>query len=195
MGMVNRPSKATTGNAVEVLIEGFLDDPFYVWVTPDQTARVALLSSLFSLEVGAAAAHGLLWSDERGVVVLVPPHRQLLDDDQAAEARELVRNAFQRPHQLMEAYKRRLHDANPDVDEAWYLQYLAVPASKRSQGQGSSLMCDVLAEIAGAPLWLHTGRASTVAFYSKFGLAIAAVTSCEPTGPSVYTLWRGPADQ
>src|ERR1700739_569649 len=163
--MLNRASSATAGHAVKILIDGFVDDPFYLWVSADPRIRFALLRSLFTLEVDASAARGMVWTDDRGVVVLVPPHRRLLDDDQAAEARELIRNAFQRPRHLLEDYKSRLHESSPNVADAWYLQYIAVPAGKRSRGHGSSLMRDVVAEIAGAPLWLHTGRPRTVPFY------------------------------
>jgi len=190
--MENPGDRAMTGNAVDILVDGFVDDPFFVWTTPDKAARCTLLDALFSLAVDAATARGFLQLDERRVVVIVPPHQKLYDSDQAAAAEALLRNAFQRPLPLLDDYQRRLRSAGPDADDAWYLQYLAVPAVNRSQGQGSSLMCEILAEIGDAPLWLHTARPATLAFYAKFGLKIAAVTPCEPAGPSVYTLLRSP---
>lgn len=187
---LNSASSDTTRDAVEILCDGFLDDPFYMWVAPDPAMRITLLKSLFTLEVDAAATRGMLWKDDRGVVVLIPPDRQLLNEDQAAEARQLIQKAFQGPAHLLADYKQRLRDDSPDAWNAWYLQYIAVAAEKREQGHGSSLMRDITAEIAGAPLWLHTGRARTVPFYARFGLATVAVTACEQMGPYIYTLWR-----
>jgi hypothetical protein len=177
-------------DAIRILVEAFLDDPYYVWVSPQHGTRLSLLRSLFTLEVEAAASRGLLLSDDRGVVVLVPPHRRLLDDDQEAKARNLIRDASPHLSRVIDDYERRLLAATPEDSEAWYLQYLAVPAGKRSRGNGSSLMYDVGVETAAASLWLHTGRPRTVPFYARFGLTVTAITLCEPHGPSVHTLWR-----
>ncbi|MGN9844346.1 hypothetical protein ACTMTI_40100 [Nonomuraea sp. H19] len=178
------------GEAVEILVEGFLDDPFFLWTTPDERTRRALLEATFSLAVKAADAQGFLLLDERGVVILLPPGRRLYDEEEAARAQELTLRAFQRPTVLLKDYRRRLQAADVDDTAAWYLQYLAVPAAKRSQGCGSSLMRDILCHAAGSPLWLHTGRPANLQFYARFGLDVVATIPCEPEGPYVYTLMR-----
>ncbi|MDP9845408.1 hypothetical protein [Streptosporangium lutulentum] len=170
-----------------------MDDPFFVWATPDETARRGVLRAMFSLAVEAAAARGFLWMDERGVVVLLPPGRKLYGEEQAAKIQAITRNAFQSPLVLLDDYKRRLHAGDPGGTDSWYLQYLTVPAAGRSRGAGGSLMKDiVLARLDGAPLWLHTGRRTNLSFYAKFELQTIATTWCEPGGPYVHTLRRSP---
>jgi hypothetical protein len=179
---------------VEILVEGFMDDPFYVWTTPGETARRALLESMFEVAVDAADEQGFLQLDERGVAILVPPGRELYDGKKAAQQQELIRKAFHRSSTLLDDYRLRLRSADPEPAGCWYLAYLAVPASKRCRGSGTSIMKDILAQTAGTPMRLHTGRPSVLGFYEKFGLKVIAVTPCELDGPLVYTLEGRPGE-
>ena len=170
-----------------------MDDPFFAWTTPDETARRALLEAMFSLAVKAGDAQGFLRLDDRGVSVLIPPGRQLYDAEESAIEQGLLRKAFHRSGAILDDYRRRLRSSNPDATGYWYLHYLAVPTAKRRRGLGSSMMTDILTQTAGAPLWLHTGRPSNLGFYAGFGLKIIAITPCEPGGPYVYTLRKLPS--
>ena len=171
-----------------------MDDPFFVWTTPDETARGALLESMFEVAVDAADEQGFLQLDERGVAILVPPGRELYDGKKAAQQQELIRKAFHRSSTLLDDYRLRLRSADPEPAGCWYLAYLAVPASKRCRGSGTSIMKDILAQTAGTPMRLHTGRPSVLRFYEKFGLKVIAVTPCELDGPLVYTLEGRPGE-
>lgn len=188
--MLTPASDIRDGDELAVLKKGFLDDPFYVWVAPDASARCELLTTLFTLELGAAARQGFLYSDIRGVVVLVPPYRELLDADESEEATRLVADALQRPPDVLDDYHRRLDEASADITGAWFLRFIAVPTGQRSQGNGASLMDDIVDEIDGTALWLHTGRQRTLRFYARWGLVEVGVTLCEPAGPAIYTLLR-----
>ena len=184
-----RPGRSRA-TAVDVLVEGFLDDPFFVWTTPDADARLTLLDAVFALAVSAAAQRRMLTCDERGVLVLVPPGQRLYDDAEAARARGILRDAFAHPPGLLADYDRRVHHAAPRLQDAWYLQYLAVPASLRGHGRGRALMGEALARAGGGPMWLHTGRPSTLGFYARFGFGVHAEVPCTPAGPTVYILTR-----
>lgn len=188
--MLTPASNIEDGDELSVLKEGFLDDPFYVWVAPDMSERYELLTRLFTLELGAAARRGFLFSDVRGVVLLVPPHHQLLDANESAEAARLVAHALQRPAGVLDDYHRRLEQTSAHISEAWFLRFLTVPAKERSQGNGTSLMNDIVDVADGTALWLHTGRPRTLHFFARWGLLKVGVTACEPAGPSIYTLLR-----
>jgi hypothetical protein len=190
--MRDKKSPGKRSEAVEILVEGFMDDPFFVWTTPDETARRVMLGSMFGLAVDAADEQGFLRLDERGVFILVPPGRELYDAQRGAQQQELIRKAFHRSSILLDDYRRRLRSADPEPADCWYLAYLAVPAGKRRRGSGSSMMKDILARTAGTPVRLHTGRPSNLSFYAKFGLKVIAITPCESDGPRVYTLEGSP---
>jgi hypothetical protein len=174
--------------ASELIVEGFMDDPFYLWIASDEAARRTLLTTISGLAVDAALAQGFLTLDERGLIVLLPPGRALYSSEVSAKENDLISSAFEQPRALLDDYRRRIRVAYPQDAQAWYLRYLVVSAARRSQGLGGAMMADILARVGEAPLLLHTGRPENVGFYEKYGMKVVATTSCEAQGPHIYTL-------
>lgn len=76
-----------------------------------------------------------------------------------------------------------------------YLSHVGVTPDRQSEGLGSALMRDGLADAdrAGDACWLETSRATNAAYYERFGFSTVADEEAPDGGPHIWFMRRDPA--
>jgi ribosomal protein S18 acetylase RimI-like enzyme len=195
-----RKARGADRDAVSrVLTAAFLDDPVFVWIEPDRTAREAVLPTAFAGFVDAFARHdathvapseGLavtgaaLWSPA-GVAPVDPADEAALEASMTGFADE----SMMRLGICLELFA----GAHPH-EPAWFLQFLGVDPTHQGQGVGSVLLRQVLdgADRAGEAAYLEATTQRNRALYERHGFRQTGEIVL-PDGPTVYPMWRDPA--
>jgi len=183
-----RLAPAQRPHATETLTQAFRHDPMYLYICPDEAARMAVTRRLWDAMIRLILIYGEVWTtaEVSGVACWLAPGHTTIG------LRHMLRTGFALPRALMGfrpnalrraigvfGYTERLHQrAMPGPH--WYLMALGVAPASQGQGIGSSLIQPVLAQAdaAGLPCYLETETARNVAFYQKHGFE--ALTAEKP---------------
>jgi ribosomal protein S18 acetylase RimI-like enzyme len=176
-----RLQEAQIETAGLMLGRAFWDDPFSIYLLPDEEQRARALSFLFT----AATRYGNLFGEVYatappldGAAVWIPPGSAGMSPERARAAKmdelaAVLGDAAMARFEALLGHMRDLHQR--DVPPAhWYLMVLGVEPERQRQGIGSSLIRPVLAraDAAGTPCYLETTRESNLAFYRKHGFEV-----------------------
>jgi ribosomal protein S18 acetylase RimI-like enzyme len=187
--------------AVAVLQRAFMPDPIFSHFFPVPAQRAAVFTSFFDMLVNTHMRFGHVYGAERGGVLVGaavwrPPdagdpteQEQALEEAAVAKVRAIDAAACEA---LMAGFAG-LERGHP-VDPHWYLFFVGIEPSCQGQRVGEHLLAPVLraADAAGAPCYLETPFARTLAFYRRLGFDIRSVGHPFEGAPTLWTMLRSP---
>lgn len=175
-----RPDQVTA--AARTLTHAFQDDPFMVYLEPNNGKRAAFLEWFFVHGIGYGVRWGQVYctDDASGVAVWLTPGNETMTMPRILRAgywalpfRLGLRGAsrFSKFVSLTDGLHRRSVQG-----PHWYLMALGTAPDQQGKGIGSSLVAvgTEKADAAGLPCYLETATDADVAFYSKRGFEVAA---------------------
>jgi ribosomal protein S18 acetylase RimI-like enzyme len=184
-----------------VLARAFYDDPFTIYVTPDDAKRRRVLPWYYS----AATRYGHLFGEvyttadrTEGVAIWLPPDKAIVTTIRLVRVGLLAT-----PLRLGLAAFRRLISAMNHLEQLhkravppqhWYLVYLGVDPPRQGQGIGSALMRPILAraDAEGLPCYVETAQPKSVPLYQRHGFEIVVAGDLLKGGPHLWTMKREP---
>jgi ribosomal protein S18 acetylase RimI-like enzyme len=198
---VTQLARNQVGEAGQVLARAFHEDPFWVWLLPDESRR----SRVVPWAMGVAARFGHRYGDvhatagkvQGAAIWFVPGKfplslvRQMLSGWILAPLK-LGRADFGR---FMSAVNHLEHLHKRDAPPRhWYLRLLGVDPPRQGQGLGSGLIRPVLARADAEPLpcYLETVTARNVPFYQRLGFEVVVEGVLPKGGPHFWTMKREP---
>jgi len=189
------------GEAGQVLGRAFQDDPFWMWLLPDESRR----SRVVPWAMGVAARFGHRYGDVHatagkveGAAIWFAPGKFPL-----SLVRQMLSGWILAPLKLGPAdfgrfmsgvnHLEHLHkrDAPP---RHWYLWLLGVDPPRQGQGVGGGLIQPVLAraDAEGALCYLETVTTRNVPFYQRHGFEVVVEGDQPRDGPHFWTMKREP---
>jgi len=188
--MVN---EADTAALVELLAQAFYDDPFAVWIEPDDDRRLDSLRSQFGALCEVVFARRRVIDTVPGPkaqAVWAPPGSWELTDEEGpnvgARLAEALGDSIERVGGALEEIGAR-HPSQPH----WYLELLATDPALRGHGLGGGLLqagcARVDADGVGAYLW--TANERNVGLYQRHGFEVSW-TDRVMGGPQLWGMWR-----
>lgn len=193
---ITRASRERMPALAAVLAGAFVDDPIIRWPLPDDVDDLEdRVRSMFTWAYEDLADLGMVWETAggAGVAVWVPPggSEMLLASDRAVRARlaTLTIDDGARYGVMWDWIGSHLPD-----EPHWFLDAIAVEASRRSEGIGSALIRWGLdhATADGVPAFLETGSRRTVGYYERFGFRVVDQGEPAADGPHVWFMQRDP---
>jgi GNAT superfamily N-acetyltransferase len=165
--------------AVSLLTSAFLDRPFYAYLAPDKSERLAFLASNFRFRLERSLKTSeidLAFRGRRiaGIAVWVPPADTPPPEDHADHAmEEMLRDFSPGLKKRFTAFLDILAAARDQVmaGPCWALAPIAVLPEAQGTGIASALIRKKLAEIDAAPrpCFLATQDTANVEIYARYG--------------------------
>jgi GNAT superfamily N-acetyltransferase len=191
---VRRAGAADLPAVAAVLSRAFYDDPIFRWIFPDDEQRAASLPAFFAVFAEPFAPHDAVFTAAggRGAALWLPPGRELVAEEQAAEfgRRVLDASGTQADASRMQAALELL-DANHPHEPCWFLNFVGVDPSLQGRGVGSTLLRVVLdrADREGTPAFLDATSAENRRLYERHGFVGTRELSVDGS-PPFYSMWR-----
>ncbi len=189
------------GEAGQVLARAFHDDPFEMWILPDDSKRAPVLAWASEVWVRYCCKYGQVYTTAgkvEGVAAWLPPGKF-----PASRVRLMVMGMVLAPLKLGFAgfsrfmssanYMEQLHERDVPPRH-WYLPTLGVDPPRQGQGVGSALIQPALAlaDASGLPCYLETQRERNVLFYQRHGFEVVVEGDLPRDGPHFWTMKRQP---
>ncbi|HVB52028.1 MAG TPA: GNAT family N-acetyltransferase [Acidimicrobiales bacterium] len=195
-------SKAELTSAAQVASRAFYDDPFFLFLLPNDRLRERGLTIFFRANLahlGEGARVVTVRSDDHaihGVAGWLPTgcYPQSIPT-QIAQVPGTLRALYRRPRALLDGNKylaqvARTHPKEPH----WYLYLLVADPSMQRSGVGTTLMEHGLAHAdeEGVGSYLETQKEDNLAYYQRFGYELRDTLRPVKEGPPLFTMWRRP---
>lgn len=192
--------RTTLDEIAVVATEAFADDPFFVFLMPEERMRRRALRIFFRASVKASRSssvvHGARDSSGRlvGVAVFVRPGGWPLPlPAQLGQLGSGLSAMILRPRALLDGsrYLFAIESVHPK-DEMWYLELLAVDPSVQRGGIGGAMQMLVYpqADREGQDSYLETQKEDNLVYYRRFGYEIEKELRPVKHGPPLWTLRR-----
>lgn len=189
---IRSASVADARTLVDILVEAFVDDPFFRAIWPGADAYREGAGEWFSMDLRQLRSHGRSWltADGLGFTCWV-------DGDDVAEPAEYVelqavidRTAGPWAARAMEVLAST-EAAVPAVAHRTCV-YVAVRPGAQGRGVGRALMEARLAEAdrLAMPVHLVTSNPRTLPFYERLGFRITTTVRPDPGLPPFWSMWR-----
>jgi GNAT superfamily N-acetyltransferase len=189
------------GEASHVLARAFHEDPFEMWILPDDSKRARALAWFSEVWVRYCWKYGEVYTTAdkvEGVAAWLPPGKF-----PASRVRLALMGMVLTPLKLgLAGFSRFMSSANfmeqlheRDVPpHHWYLPTLGVDPPRQGQGVGSALIQPALAlaDASGLPCYLETQRERNVPFYQRHGFEVVVEDDIPKGGPRFWTMKREP---
>ncbi|MEA1952289.1 MAG: GNAT family N-acetyltransferase [Planctomycetota bacterium] len=186
--------RSRLGDAAELLVDAFYDDPMAAYMVPDESKRRGKLRQMMRrfLSYGMLYGHVETTEDFQGLAAWIPPEYvkfnfwRMLRSGMIVVPWILGRAAAKRFSQAM-AEGDRLH-AKHAPGQHWYLFILAVGPHTQRSGVGTALIQHGLARIdrQGLPCYLETTSQKNVEYYPRHGFDMVEETS---VGNGLLNVW------
>lgn len=187
-----------TENAIEILIDGFMDNPVLGWIFRDERTRGEGIRGYVEVFVSAYADRCVLDIDEsgEGAALWAEPGTPQLAGEHAAALVELIRRFNGERTNLILA---TIGVIQPPADAHWYLNVIAAKRGARSRGIGARLFEPFLAraEREEVGIYLESSNPRNLSFYQRYGFENYGDAIFLPdVGPVLQPMWRPrPADR
>ena len=176
-----------------LLARSFYDDPFAVWIEPDDDRRLANLEEQFLTffeEVFVPRRQiDVLGGDEPfAQAVWAPPGTYDLTPEEGervgARLAGVLGDEMGRVGQALDEVEGRRPPG-----EYWYLEFLGVDPDLQRQGHGGRLLASGLERVDG-PAYLWTAKERNLPFYEAHGFEVTWSETIPGDGPPVWGMWR-----
>jgi GNAT superfamily N-acetyltransferase len=193
-----RPSqKADVQESSRVLARAFYDDPIFMWMLPDATARTKRMPWAFSaitrrhfLRRGAPEV--AVRDQVIGGATLWDPPGQW----KSTRLEQLLLMPgflwiFRGRVSVMQEVQATMEKHHPE-EPAWYLMVIGSDPSVRGAGFGQALMHSRLdrCDQEHAPAYLEASKAELVPYYTRFGFEVTGEIELPNGGPKMWPMWR-----
>jgi GNAT superfamily N-acetyltransferase len=168
--LVRRATPAETDELVNILTEGFAQDPFLVWIyeTPDQYRRLAPDFFQWMTERTMAIGQAYVAGDGKGALLGQPSSTVDTSDEEDKQIHQQLRAIGSECAGRLLAFIDAAHEHHPMEKPHWYFTFLAVRPEHQNQGLGGALLRDALAE-TGLPGYLEATWQRNRALYERLG--------------------------
>jgi GNAT superfamily N-acetyltransferase len=179
---------------VETMRAAFADDPLYVWLQPEATARPRLLRDVSEFVLAQGFAHGEVHATDArdGVAVWTGPGVDLVADEDAERYLDLLgahvgEDRMEAVVAGMEAVERHA----PGVPHRT-LHSVCVHPRAQGRGVGTALVRPVLERCDAERLaaYLDSSCERNLPFYGRLGFEVVAEVSLPDGGPVMRALLR-----
>lgn len=178
----------------DLLADAFDDDPFWLWLAPDDRRRHAHLASMFTAMIRPRVQAGLAFTttDDGGVAVWSAPNRWKMTwrENLNGLLPSLRTIGPRRIGPGLKALARfdQMHPREPH----WYLEFLAANARMRGRGYGSALITPMLerADDEGIACYLESSKRENLPFYNRFGFEVTSEFHVGDDSPPMWAMWR-----
>jgi GNAT superfamily N-acetyltransferase len=192
---------ASASDVAGVLARAFADDPFWLYVTPDEEARERQLREWFPVGVRYGRVYGTIDTqgdgDVVGAALWLPPDKhemtfwRMLRTGMLRTRRMFGRTSFDRLNaagHALDTSRSRLMPPTAD-----YLWILGVDPAHHGRGHGGATIGMGLArtDARHKAAYLETYKERNLAFYARHGFEVVTAER-PPEGPRFWTLLRPP---
>ena len=182
----------TSAQGVEILVDGFFDNPVFAWAFPDESRRAEALTGWFEFWLGAYADQGeLIVSPEGdGAALWSTPDVAPVDGEALGPLIQLVHeHNGDRAGVVLAGFAA----LTPPNAPHWYLNTIAARRGQRARGVGARLLEPTLerADRQGIPVYLESSNPRNLSFYHRYGFRDQAPRIDLPeAGPPLQPLLR-----
>jgi len=180
----------------------FFDDPFFMYMLPDDALRRSRLPIFFRSVFTHMGTYGRIVTvrDDADTAVgvaawLTTGGYPLPVGLQLRQMPSAFRAFYRRPNLLLAGNRyvaalARAHRKDPH----WYLMVLCCDPPFQRSGIGTMLLEHALADVdaEGVGSHLETPRDDNVAYYRRFGYELTETLTPVDGGPPYYAMWRAP---
>mgnify|MGYP006435070035 FL=1 len=175
--------------ASNALIMGFSSDPFQRWLMPDPTIYYKNFKKwTHNTCLQSFSAQGV-YGDENnyGTAAWFPPRFDIDLTHISETYKDIPKDRIE------EAFKIFEEIGESRVNDAWYLEYLAVDPSKQGSGLGSLILKESLKVIdeLGEAAYLESSNPKNMSLYERFGFRFLKKIQVG-SSPQLNTMFRQP---
>ena len=182
--------------ARDCLVAGFMADPLYCWLYPDEVTRPGMVGDVVDLVLGAAVGTGSAWvlDDVVAVAAFTEHGADLIDAGTEASYRQLLEQQIG-PRRTAHAFAGMAACAAYEPSGPHdTLHTLAVHGSRQGKGLGTALLKHLLAQCdeRGHPVHLDSSNQRNVSFYERLGFTVSGEVEVPGGGPTMRCMVRPP---
>jgi GNAT superfamily N-acetyltransferase len=184
--------------ALDVLVDGFSDNPVMQWVFEEDATRADALRDYLQFWISAYGDNGVLELETggEGAALWARPGTPALDNDQTAA---LVAVIHKYNGDRTGLVLGTLGGLQQPAASHWYLNMVAARRGARARGVGARLLEPFLerADREGVPIYLESSNPRNLSFYLRYGFGnLGAALDLPGAGPLLQPMWRpAPADR
>lgn len=162
-------SDERTERAIEVLVDGFMDNPVLGWVFQDESTRAEGIRGYIEVFLAAYGERGVLEIEAggEGAALWAEPGTPQLGGDHARALVELIRKFNGERTSLVLS---TLGAIQPPGERHWYLNVIAARRGARSRGIGARLLEPSLerADRERVGIYLESSNPRNLSFYRRY---------------------------
>lgn len=182
----------TARDGIEILVDGFFDNPVLAWVFRDESTRRDALGAWFRFWVKAygEAGHLVVTEAGDGAALWAPPDQPPLSGAETEALIDIVReHNGERTGLVLGSLATVVQPTAPH----WYLNAIAARRGERGRGIGASLLEPFLerSDAEGVPIYLESSNPRNLTFYRRYGFEDHGPRVDLPeSGPPLQPMWR-----
>jgi ribosomal protein S18 acetylase RimI-like enzyme len=179
-------------DGIEILVDGFFDNPVLSWVFQDEATRARGLEDWFRFWQGHYGDEGLLIVTDEGdgaALWATPKAAPLAGDSIGGFVEVVTRYNGDRTGLVLGAFSA-LH---PPEEPHWYLNAISARRGERARGVGARLLEPFLerSDREGIGIYLESSNARNLSFYYRYDFEDQAPRIDLPeSGPAMQPMWR-----
>ena len=175
--------------ASNALMMGFSSDPFQRWLMPDPTIYYKNFKKWTINTCKQSFLEEGIYGDKNnyGTAVWFPPRYDIDFTNISETFKDIPKDRIEEAFKMFEELgENRLNDA-------WYLEYLAVDPSKQGSGLGSLILKESLKVIdeLGEAAYLESSNPRNMSLYERFGFRFLKKIQVG-SSPQLNTMFRQP---
>ena len=175
--------------ASNALMMGFSSDPFQRWLMPDPTIYYKNFKKWTINTCKQSFLEEGIYGDKNnyGTAVWFPPRYDIDFTNISETFKDIPKDRIEEAFKMFEELgENRLNDA-------WYLEYLAVDPSKQGSGLGSLILKESLKVIdeLGEAAYLESSNPKNMSLYERFGFRFLKKIQVG-SSPQLNTMFRQP---
>lgn len=183
---------ADTQRAIDVLVDGFMDNPVMGWVFEDEATRPDGIRGYVEVFRRAYGERGVLELDPSGdgAALWAAPGTPPLEGSHAVALVELIQKFNAERANLVLS---TLGVIQPPDEPHWYLNVIATRRGVRSRGVGARLLEPFLTRSAreGVGIYLESSNPRNLSFYRRYDFeSYGEAIDLPGVGPALQPMWR-----